>query len=93
VNSSSLPGDLNLDGAVNRADLALLVGNYGLTAGATGVQGDMNGDGRVALTDMMLLRSMMTSPGGSPDAVPEPSAYLVSCMGLAAAAFARSRRR
>ena len=49
--------------------------------------------GRVALTDMMLLRSMMTSPGGSPDAIPEPSAYLVCCMGLAAAAFARSRRR
>lgn len=93
VNSSSLPGDLNLDGAVNRADLAMLVGNYGLTAGATGAQGDMNGDGRVALADMMLLRSMMTSPGGSPDAVPEPSAYLVCCMGLAAAAFARSRRR
>jgi T5SS/PEP-CTERM-associated repeat protein len=93
VNSSSLPGDLNLDGAVNRADLALLVGNYGLTTGATSVQGDMNSDGRVALADLMLLRSMMTSPGGSPDAVPEPATCLLCCVGIAAMAFVRGRRR
>jgi hypothetical protein len=42
--SDVLLGDLNLDGRVGLADLAILQANLGRTSGATPLQGDLNGD-------------------------------------------------
>lgn len=46
------PGDLNGDGSVDLNDLAQLLGNYGITSGATYEQGDIDADGDVELSDL-----------------------------------------
>lgn len=46
------PGDLNGDWMVNLADLAQLLGHYGIFTGATYEWGDLNGDGAVDLSDL-----------------------------------------
>ena len=48
-------GDLDGDGIVDLADLAQLLGHYGMTAGAAYTDGDMNGDGAVTLSDLAAL--------------------------------------
>jgi hypothetical protein len=91
VGSTTMTGDLNMDGSVNRADVAILVGNYGLALAATASQGDLNGDGVVSLSDLIVLKSHLSSPSDSPAAVPEPSAYMLAMLG--AALIATSSRR
>jgi hypothetical protein len=49
-----LQGDVNLDGAVNGSDFAILAGNFGKT-GMSHAQGDLNGDGSVNGSDFALL--------------------------------------
>ncbi len=49
------PGDLDGDNDVDLADLAQLLGNYGITSGATYEQGDLDGDGDVDLSDLAAL--------------------------------------
>ena len=52
---SDLPpcrGDLDGDRDVDLGDLAVLLGNYGMTGGATGAEGDMDCDGDVELSDL-----------------------------------------
>ena len=49
-------GDLNLDGAVELSDLAVMLSNFGSAAGAY-EQGDVDGDGFVTLSDLALLLS------------------------------------
>ncbi|HSV15564.1 MAG TPA: PEP-CTERM sorting domain-containing protein, partial [Tepidisphaeraceae bacterium] len=51
----TLPGDTNLDGAVDVADLGALATSYGTTAGALWAQGDANGDGAVNVADLGLV--------------------------------------
>ena len=48
----ALSGDLDLDGDVDLADLAELLGNYGETSGMTYEDGDLDGDGDVDLSDL-----------------------------------------
>jgi hypothetical protein len=50
---SSNPADLDGDGDVDAADLAILLGNWGATG--SGVLGDVNGDGVVDASDLALL--------------------------------------
>ena|SRR5690348_17653353 len=50
----SVPGDANLDGTVNFADLIKLAQNYG-RSGAAWAQGDFDGDGTVAFADLITL--------------------------------------
>lgn len=50
----SLPGDTNLDGVVDFADLVVLARNYGMTS-ATWEQGDFDGDGKVDFSDLVIL--------------------------------------
>jgi len=52
---SDLPGDLDGDCDVDLTDLAILLGNYGTTSGATYEDGDLDGDGDVDLTDLAQL--------------------------------------
>jgi len=47
-----LPGDTDLDGDVDLADLGSLASHYGMSAGATWGMGDFNGDGAVNLYDL-----------------------------------------
>jgi hypothetical protein len=49
------PGDLDGDGDVDLSDLAQLLGNYGMTEGATYEDGDLDGDGDVDLADLAAL--------------------------------------
>jgi hypothetical protein len=46
---------LNADCLVNLADLAQLLGNYGITSGGTHEDGDLDGDGDVDLADLAAL--------------------------------------
>jgi hypothetical protein len=50
-----IPGDLDGDGDVDLADLAQLLGHYGMTEGATYEDGDLDGDGDVDLVDLAAL--------------------------------------
>ncbi len=50
-------GDLNGDGAVGLADLAILQSNYGTAEGAIYCEGDLDGDGDVDLSDYTELLS------------------------------------
>lgn len=54
--SVNCPSDLNLDGRVDGADLALLLAAWGLQGGTNG-SGDLNGDGIVDGADLGLLLS------------------------------------
>jgi hypothetical protein len=102
VGTTTMPGDLNSDGEVNRADLAILVGNFGIATAAAAAQGDLNGDGSVSLADAMMLRSHWSTPGspaaGSPvagslgAAVPEPAAWLSAFAAAYSLVVVRRRR-
>ncbi|MBI4331300.1 MAG: hypothetical protein HY673_08475, partial [Chloroflexi bacterium] len=52
-----LPGDVNRDGAVNLADLALLAASFNKRSGEAGFNpdADFNGDGIVDVYDLTLL--------------------------------------
>jgi len=49
------PGDLDGDNDIDLADLAQLLGHYGMTSGATYEDGDIDGDGDVDLSDLAAL--------------------------------------
>jgi autotransporter-associated beta strand protein len=92
----TLPGDTNLDGAVNITDLLALLNHYGQAGDWS--QGDFNYDGAVNITDLLLLLnhyghsidpSTGLSIGGDTIAVPEPAAGLLT----AGAAILLARRR
>ena len=64
VNGNSVPdecesvgclGDVNSDGVINISDLAQLLGNYGMTSGASFEQGDLDDDGDVDISDLAAL--------------------------------------
>ena len=48
----AIPGDLNGDGLVNAADLALLLNGWGVCVGCVG---DLNRDGTVGAADLAIL--------------------------------------
>jgi uncharacterized protein YkwD len=88
-----VPGDIDLDGDVDRRDGALFAVHYGRRAGSTWATGDFNGDMRTTLADWALLQSHL-GQGGSAAAVPEPSsAALASLIALAAGLTFRRNRR
>jgi T5SS/PEP-CTERM-associated repeat protein len=89
--SPTTPGDLNADGLVDRADLALLVANLGMATGATTGQGDMNNDAKISLADVMMLRSHWSSPGSPTAAVPEPAAWCSAIVAISAIVLLRRR--
>ena len=77
--------DFNNSGAVNAADLTLLRGGFGTTAGATKMQGDADGDHDVDGGDFLIWQRQVSAPVVPVAvAVPEPTG-----MALGAAAVAR----
>jgi T5SS/PEP-CTERM-associated repeat protein len=75
---ASTSGDVNLDGLVNRADVALIAAHFGQSNGSTLATGDLDGDSAITLKDLAILQRNLTSSGSpnaamSSAAVPEPS--------------------
>ena len=90
-----IKGDGNRDGAVNAADLQIVMNNYGTNTtnlAAWGI-GDFNADGLVNVGDLGILGlhygSGVTSPAGV--AIPEPSTACFLAFG--AIGLLRRRRR
>lgn len=52
---SACPADIDLDGAVSLHDVARLLGNFGITAGAVYADGDLDCDGDVDIDDLSLM--------------------------------------
>ena len=93
---SGIPGDFQLDGDVDNADLAIWRTGFGLAAGATPANGDANSDGRVDGADFLIWqrnRGIQPPPitGGLATA-PEP-VTLAMCLPAFAVAAMRRRRR
>jgi hypothetical protein len=66
---TSLLGDVNDDGRVDRTDLALLAASYGMTGGAGRGDGDFDGNGRVDLLDLATLKTHFGVVRDAPPAV------------------------
>jgi hypothetical protein len=93
--SMRTPGDVNNDGLVNAADVALLAASYGLTTTANNFDlGEFSGDGIVGVADLAIIHQNLSPLGqfASPVAVPEPSAVAL-CAVAAAMAFGRGAGR
>jgi hypothetical protein len=71
--TSLVPGDIDVDGDVDRKDAAEFSRRFGRTGGATWATGDFNGDGRATLTDWGLLQSNLGQHGARSVSLPEPS--------------------
>jgi uncharacterized protein (TIGR03790 family) len=91
----ALPGDANLDGVVDGADLNIVLSNYNQT-NADWMHGDLNGDGIADGTDLnIVLADFNTSSGESVvAAVPEPGTLGMLALGaLAVLALSNRRKR
>ena len=94
LSPNNLPGDIDRDGMVDRADLARFVQFLGVQSNATWDSGDFNADGKTSLVDLAALRANFGQAmnGASPGAmVPEPSA-IFTAISIALAAFAVASR-
>jgi hypothetical protein len=100
------PGDVNLDGTVNRVDVSLVAQNFGKAANATWDDGDLDGDGKVGLADLAIIQQRFTSSGGpvivpppvdlvaNVAAVPEPASLaMLGACGIFGLAVSMARRR
>ena len=84
------PGDINLDGAVDQADLDVLLGSFGTAAGMDWGDGDFTDDGAVDDRDLSVLLAHWTaSASAEADVVPAPLPAAL----LAAGGWALLRRR
>jgi hypothetical protein len=79
--STSLPGDIDLDGDVDRTDASLFTPHFGIVTGSTWNTGDFNDDEATNLDDLNLLQlnfgTTAPSPSLAATAVPEPAGCLL----------------
>lgn len=98
LSTTALPGDIDLDGDVDRADAASFASQYGTGSGSIWTTGDFNGDAATTLADLALLQahfgqSLALPASASLAAVPEPVGYVIVMTTIAAiAGFKRVRR-
>ncbi|MEX0586240.1 MAG: peroxidase family protein, partial [Pirellulales bacterium] len=88
---SDTPGDIDLDGDVDRTDAAHFAQFFGKDSGSNWRLGDFDGDGRTGLADWALLQSHLNADAAPAAAVPEPSALLLVLAGAFGAAFFMNR--
>lgn len=88
--SAGVVGDVNGDQIVDIADFDLIRLNF--RTGTTPEQGDLDFSGLVDLADFKIWKNAFSGPG-APASVPEPSAWALLCVGVAAAGLVRCRRR
>ncbi|MEX2188944.1 MAG: dockerin type I repeat-containing protein [Pirellulales bacterium] len=92
--STSFPvlGDANGDGWVDGYDVALLINWW---ASDDFWEGDFDYDGSITVKDLAILQNNYGGfgPRNSPEAVPEPTAWLIAFTGFAAIVVIRRRRR
>jgi hypothetical protein len=82
-----LSADFDGDGSVSLSDFGILKDHFGTNGGRT--DGDANGDGRIDLTDFGVLKSSFgktfeptpSTPAAAQTSVPEPSTWLLACLG------------
>lgn len=79
---ASYPGDFDLSGEVNAADLNTLGGNWQTNGLTSYAQGDANGDGLANAADLNAVGSNWQAGVTPAAAVPEPSATVVILSGL-----------
>ncbi len=92
---SAQPGDFNMDGQVNGADLAVWKANIGLASGALFRQGDADRDGDVDGADFLAWQTAAraAAAAGAQTAIPEPAAgVLFAVAALVGTRRARKRR-
>ena len=90
-----LAGDANLDGKVDINDLTIVLANYDKT-GATWYDGDFIGDGTVDINDLTIVLAHYGASYGAASrlaAVPEPSALVLSGVGVVGLLSYISRRK
>jgi hypothetical protein len=99
LSTSALPGDIDLDGDVDRKDAALFTPRIGLSVGSIWTTGDFNGDNATTLADLILLQAnigqSLPLPSPSASAVPEPSSFalLLPAIGWMFVRVRRARSR
>ncbi|HEX6960811.1 MAG TPA: hypothetical protein VF175_03015 [Lacipirellula sp.] len=89
---AGVPGDFDLDGDIDGADLGVWRDGFGTLAGATPADGNADGDGDVDGGDFLIWqRSLGTSPPAAAmaaiQAVPEPASLLLAAGLLVLALF------
>jgi len=85
-------GDANGDGIVDAADLALVLANW--STGDSYATGDFNGDDTVDAADLSRLFGTPADPASAQFAsVPEPSAFVLTALGMLGLIGMRRRRR
>ncbi len=81
--AGAMPGDFDADGNVDGADLALWQAGFGMASGAGAAVGDADRDTDVDGSDFLIWQRNLTSVANSAAlAVPEPSAWLLSVVGI-----------